>query len=289
MKRYLVLPFVICAISAQASVRTYTAPLDDSTWVMSSQTPIECRMDHIIPSFGVASFVSRASKQVNLDFYLDMYRISAETHQVSLRSVPPRWKPGASVKKISELSFYQQFDGYVNEQPAWQMLSELEDGNVPTFYFNDWYANSATTAVGISSINFKQQYSEFLKCVGRLLPYSFEDIAFTVLSYQSNSDELTARSKQRLQLIGDYVKHDPNIDVVLVDAYTDSYGGKWINQELSEKRANMVKDYFKSNGLDESAIDVSGHGERRHVATNHTPLGRERNRRVVISLGKDLL
>jgi outer membrane protein OmpA-like peptidoglycan-associated protein len=143
--------------------------------------------------------------------------------------------------------------------------------------------------VGISSINFKQQYDEFIKCVGRLLPYSFEDIAFTVLSYQSNSDELTARSKQRLQLIGDYVKHDPNIDVVLVDAYTDSYGGKWINQELSEKRANMVKDYFRSNGLDESAIDVSGHGERRHVATNATPLGRERNRRVVISLGKDLL
>ncbi|BEU03341.1 sodium-type flagellar protein MotY [Agarivorans sp. OAG1] len=289
MKHYLLLPLALSAMSAQANVRNYSASLDDSTWVVSNKTPIECRMDHFIPSFGVASFISRSSKDVNLDFYLDMYRISAETHQVSLRSVPPKWKPGASSKRISELSFYQQFDGYVNAQPAWQMLSELEDGNVPTFYFNDWYASNNTTAVGISSINFKTQYNDFLKCVGRLLPYSFDDIAFTVLTYQSNSNELTPRSKKRLQLIGDYVKHDPEIDVVLVDAYTDSYGGKWINQELSEKRANMVKDYFKSGGLDESVIEVAGHGERRHVARNDNTMGRERNRRVVISLGKDLL
>ncbi|MGY5449409.1 flagellar protein MotY [Agarivorans sp. MS3-6] len=289
MKRYLLLTLALHAASSHAYVRNYSASLDDSTWVISNKTPIECRMDHFIPSFGVASFVSKASKDVNLDFYLDMYKISAETHQVSLRSVPPLWKPGASSRQISELSFYQQFDGYVAAQPAWQMLSELEDGNVPTFYFDDWYANNKTTAVGISSINFKQQYNDFLKCVGRLLPYSFDDIAFTVLTYKSNSDELTPRSQKRLQLIGNYVKHDPEIDVVLVDAYTDSYGGKWLNQELSEKRANWVKSYFKSSGLDESVIEVSAHGERRHVATNSNIRGRDRNRRVVISLGKDLL
>ncbi|WP_432459375.1 MULTISPECIES: flagellar protein MotY [unclassified Agarivorans] len=289
MKPYLLLTLALGTTVTHASVRSYSASMDDSTWVMSSQSPIECRMDHFIPSFGIASFVSRASKNVNLDFYLDMYKISPQTHQVSLRSVPPMWKPGASSKKISELSFYQQFDGYVHAQPAWQMLSELEDGNIPTFYFDDWYANNATTSVGISSVNFKQQYNDFLKCVGRLLPYSFDDIAFTVLTYQSNSNELTPRSKQRLRLIGDYVKNDPDIDVVLVDAYTDSYGGKWTNQELSDKRAKRIKDFFKSSGLDDSVIEVAGHGERRHVASNDNTLGRERNRRVVISLGKDLL
>jgi len=73
---------------------------------------------------------------------------------------------------------------------------------------------------------------------------------------------------------------------VLVDAYSDSYGGRWSNLKLSEKRANKIRDYFVSNGIDASRIEASGYGEKRHIASNKTTLGRGKNRRVVIQMQK---
>ncbi|WP_026973561.1 flagellar protein MotY [Aliagarivorans marinus] len=289
MFRSLLASSLLASSMANAAIQQYSASLDDSIWVMSHASPIECRIDHIVPSFGVASFVTKASKDINLDFHLNGYRQNPNTHNVSLRSVPPSWKPGRSVSRIADLAFYKQFDGYVNEQHAWQMINELERGNEPTFYFRDWYGNGINTSVSLSTINFSPVHNEFLQCVSRLLPYSFSDIAFTVLTYRSNSNELTRRSQHRLNAILEYVKHDPDIQLVLLDAYTDSYGSRYKNQTLSESRASVVKDYFVQAGLDEDAIEVTGHGERRHVAPNSTALQRQTNRRVVISLGKELL
>jgi len=116
------------------------------------------------------------------------------------------------------------------------------------------------------------------------LPYTFEDIAFTILNYEKNSDELTPYSKRRLAMISDYLKADPQIDLALIDAYSDSAGSKWPNQQLSEKRAESVKKFFTDMGVDEKRVKVEGHGEKQHVATNETERGREVNRRVVISM-----
>ncbi|RKF20466.1 OmpA family protein [Alginatibacterium sediminis] len=276
-------------VQAQTFTRSYQAPLNDSVWVVSETSPIQCRIDHIIPQYGTASFTSKASKDINVDFILDSYRKVAKTQEVVLRSVPPTWKSGNPVKPINDLRFYQQFDGYVNDQSAWQMLSELEAGYSPTFYFKDWYAKNTSTSVGLSSINFRNTYSEFLSCLNRLLPYSFDDISFTVLNYQSNSDALTVRSKQRLRMIGEYVKHDPRIDVVVIQAHTDSYGGRWTNLELSKKRADSIKTFLEEAGLDSGVIEVDGFGETRHIAQNNTASSRQTNRRVVISLGKAVL
>jgi outer membrane protein OmpA-like peptidoglycan-associated protein len=47
-----------------------------------------------------------------------------------------------------------------------------------------------------------------------------------------------------------------------------------------------LRDYFESLGLDSSRIQIQGYGERRPVADNSSPLGKDKNRRVVISLGR---
>ncbi|MFM2481249.1 flagellar protein MotY [Celerinatantimonas sp. YJH-8] len=274
-------------VNASSGLRLYQAPMDDSTWVVSESTPLNCQLDHVIPAFGVAHFTSTASSHINLDFSLDMRRLPAVTHKVLLRSVPPPWRPGRSAKNVAQLNFYQQFDGNVRDQPAWQMLSELDNGNFPTFYFNDWYSAGGATAVGLSSINFHNNYNQFIQCVGQLLPYSFNDIAFTVLNYQQNSDQLTKESKQKLARVSNYVKYDKDINMIVIDGYTDSYGGRYTNQKLSEKRAESVKKFFVSQGVQADKVQVTGFGEKNFIASNETLLGRERNRRVVISLGKD--
>lgn len=68
-----------------------------------------------------------------------------------------------------------------------------------------------------------------------------------------------------------------------VTGFTDSIGAESYNQNLSERRANAVRDYFVSKGLDSGSIQPQGFGEANPVASNETQDGRARNRRVELS------
>ncbi|MFM5134120.1 flagellar protein MotY [Aeromonas rivipollensis] len=275
------------SMQLQAGVTEFGAGLDQSVWRLTSDTQVECRLEHPIPRWGTGAFVSRAGRKINLDFELKGQRPQARTQTVSLGIMPPSWRPGISGRQISQLQFYQQFDGLVAGQTAWTMLDELEGGRMPTFQYRDWYRQDRPVRVSLSSVNFRVKYQAFMDCLSGLLPYSFNDIAFSVLSYDKNSDQLSPASKRRLALIGDYVKADKSIDVVVIDAYSDSYGGRWPNQKLSEKRADAIKQVFVDLGIEEGKISVEGHGEKQHVASNETDTGRAKNRRVVINMGRN--
>lgn len=287
MKKILSVILISTAIPVMAANKQYNAGLDNSIWYLSNSTPIQCTLEHPIPRYGQANFVAKASKKINLDFRIDSKRAMPTTEMVKLTSVPPQWQPGSSPKFISEVKFYQQFDGYVTKQSAWQMLNELESGQFPTFYFHDWYNNDQIVSVGLSSINFNESYDKFNNCISELLPYNFNDISYSILRYKKNGALLTQFSKKRLKMIGDYIKHDESINVILVSGYSDSYGGEYTNKVLSEKRANSVKDYLSELGFSDDKIKVSGFGEKYHVADNRSVLGREQNRRVIISIEKE--
>ncbi|WP_077607674.1 flagellar protein MotY [Salinivibrio sp. IB282] len=274
----------------QASAnKQYVASLGESTWTVTIDTPIECRLEHDVPGYGQASFTSRASKDMNLDFSLDMLRPMGETAPVSLLSMPADWMPGEPARYMDQLKFFKQFNGYVGGKTAWAMLSELEAGRFPTFSFKDWRRQRQQVDVALSAVAFGSPYNEFSRCLNKLLPYAFEDISFTVLRYQENSDELTKASRQRLTQIAEFVRYSDDIDLVLVATYSDARGTREANQQMSERRAKKLRDYFTSLGLPEDRITVEAYGERRPIADNDNPIGRSKNRRVVISLGRTLL
>jgi len=287
MKKILALTTILASMPSLSANKQYNADLDNSQWYLSSSTPIQCTLEHPIPRYGQANFVAKASKQVNLDFRLDSNREIPTTELVQLKSVPPQWRPGSAPEFIDTVKFYQQFDGYVTKQSAWRMLNELERGQYPTFYFHDWYNNNQIISVGLSSVNFNKSYDEFNHCISQLLPYNFEDISYSILRYKKDGALLTKYSKERLRMIGEYIKHDQNISVILIAGHSDSYGGRYSNQLLSEKRANSVKEYLAKLGFNDEKIQVSGFGEKHHIADNRTVLGRDQNRRVVISIEKE--
>lgn len=278
----------LCSV-AWAQPRTYLADIEQSLWRLTSDSAVECRLEHPIPGFGTGAFVSRAAKTLNLTFELSPLRAQPRTQSASLRSESPYWQPGRGARQLTRVTFYQQFDAMVEQQSAWVMLDELSQGRWPVFYFDDWYRNDQTTGVGLSSVNFRARYAAFLDCQHNLLPYSFQDIAFSVLNYVNNADELTPHSRQRLAMIAEYVKADPDIGEVVINTYTDSFGTEYHNKALSKRRAEAIKGRFVELGLPSSAISLEGHGERRPIADNSTPEGRDSNRRVVISLGRDRL
>ena len=75
-----------------------------------------------------------------------------------------------------------------------------------------------------------------------------------------------------------------NKTTVDVSGHTDSTGSAQKNQALSEQRANTVAQYLRTKGVTDQRLAVAGHGPTRPVASNDSPDGRQRNRRVEISL-----
>jgi outer membrane protein OmpA-like peptidoglycan-associated protein len=73
--------------------------------------------------------------------------------------------------------------------------------------------------------------------------------------------------------------------LIVVSGHTDNTGNPKLNQTLSQKRAEAVRDWMRDTGdVPESCFAVQGYGESRPIATNDTPEGRALNRRVEISL-----
>ncbi len=69
-----------------------------------------------------------------------------------------------------------------------------------------------------------------------------------------------------------------------ISGYTDSTGGDYHNQQLSERRANSVASYVVRTGVAHGRIQSRGFGERFPISDNETAMGRSQNRRVEITI-----
>ncbi len=75
-----------------------------------------------------------------------------------------------------------------------------------------------------------------------------------------------------------------NLEVIIAVGHTDSVGNDAYNQKLSVRRAEAVKAYLVSKGIEKNRIYTEGKGEKQPVADNKTKEGRAKNRRVEIEV-----
>lgn len=287
MKKYFLLVVLLVSVcNANAGMRQYVANLDNSQWNLSSDSRLECILSHNIPNYGEAKFYSKANRKSNLEFELDMMRLPDSYSLAEVRSVAPKWRPGIVGYTLADMKLHKQFAPSLPKKVAWTMLNELDQGMSPTFYYNDWYRDSEKISVGLSTAKFQRAYQKFVSCVGNLLDYNFDDISYTVLNYQFGTDNLTKSSKRKLAMIAEYLSLDSELELVLIDGYSDSYGPRNANYEISKRRAKTIRERFVKTGINPSRIEAKGYGEKRHIASNHTIIGREKNRRVVIRMDK---
>jgi OOP family OmpA-OmpF porin len=69
-----------------------------------------------------------------------------------------------------------------------------------------------------------------------------------------------------------------------VAGYTDRIGSDAYNQQLSERRAKAVMDYFIGEGVAPDRLKAVGYGKSKPVASNATEEGRAQNRRVELHI-----
>lgn len=94
--------------------------------------------------------------------------------------------------------------------------------------------------------------------------------------------DLSPGAQLKLNEVADaLIKQDP-VSKMVVEGHTDSQGGADYNQNLSQHRAQAVRDYLVTRGIASDRISAQGFGSTRSVADNTSTEGRANNRRVEI-------
>ncbi|HEX9949278.1 MAG TPA: OmpA family protein [Thermodesulfobacteriota bacterium] len=110
-----------------------------------------------------------------------------------------------------------------------------------------------------------------------------EIVVLKGVNFAFNSAELTPQSKGILNEWVARIKSDTTIRVE-VAGHTDNIGSDAYNQQLSQRRAKSVVDYFVSQGVSVDRLKAVGYGKTKPVASNKTEEGRAENRRVELHI-----
>lgn len=103
------------------------------------------------------------------------------------------------------------------------------------------------------------------------------------ITFEFDSAELTPEAKETLRNAFEESQRSIPMEAEVI-GYTDDQGPESYNRELSEKRAQAVRDYIASLDANVEEWQVEGRGEQSPTAPNDTRDGRAENRRVSITL-----
>jgi outer membrane protein OmpA-like peptidoglycan-associated protein len=101
--------------------------------------------------------------------------------------------------------------------------------------------------------------------------------------FEFNKYTLTKKGKKILDEAAKKLMEEKEASVK-IEGHTCNIGTEKYNLRLSEKRANAVYSYLKKKGVTDGRIEVKGYGESKPAFSNTTKEGREKNRRVEISI-----
>ena len=101
-----------------------------------------------------------------------------------------------------------------------------------------------------------------------------------------NKSELTAQAGPRLDKLAAFLRQFPQRKL-LVEGYTDAVGTDAYNMELSERRAEAIREALVARGVDTTRVVTKGYGKAYPVADNASADGRAVNRRVEVVIADD--
>jgi outer membrane protein OmpA-like peptidoglycan-associated protein len=102
--------------------------------------------------------------------------------------------------------------------------------------------------------------------------------------FDTGKSELNSGASRKLDQLAQFLSEHKDRRVQ-IDGFTDSVGSDSYNRELSQRRANAVKNALLTRGIDSTRINTEGYGKAFPVANNAESSGRQLNRRVEVVIG----
>jgi outer membrane protein OmpA-like peptidoglycan-associated protein len=113
-------------------------------------------------------------------------------------------------------------------------------------------------------------------------------VSLSDVLFDTGKSTLRPASREKLAKISGIVLAYPSLKLA-IEGNTDSVGGDAMNQQLSERRADSVRDYFVNEKIPASSMTSQGFGKTQPVASNDTAEGRQQNRRVELVVSGDVI
>jgi outer membrane protein OmpA-like peptidoglycan-associated protein len=108
--------------------------------------------------------------------------------------------------------------------------------------------------------------------------------AAKAIFFETGKATIKPISFKSLDAVVSILKADPTL-YADIEGHTDNVVPKtYTNIELSQRRAEAVRDYFVNKGIDANRLTAEGFGDTRPVADNASAAGKAQNRRTVIKL-----
>jgi len=98
--------------------------------------------------------------------------------------------------------------------------------------------------------------------------------------FETGDARIQQQSFPVLDEVAKVLAQHPEVRPVEIEGHTDNRGSRAYNVNLSDRRARSVMEYLTKKGIDAKRLRARGYGFDRPIATNATPLGRAKNRRV---------
>lgn len=130
--------------------------------------------------------------------------------------------------------------------------------------------------------SFNANLASFMAGKARPIPRTF---TFENLTFDTNSARITKASQAHVNDLIEILKAYPTLQIN-IQGHTDNTGDMTANKKLSLQRANAVKDALTAAGVSASRVTAQGYGAEKSVATNDSPEGRQKNRRIDVVVAK---
>jgi len=152
-----------------------------------------------------------------------------------------------------------------------------------------WNRGSGTAFNAEEQVRLAEQKA--MSALNALRPgFSAQDLVgvlnLDIINFATGSSQIPSESQDFLNKAASVIRSAPAGTVIEIGGHTDNTGDSAANLQLSQQRADAVRDYLVRQGVDASALVTKGYGDTRPLATNDTDEGRFRNRRIEFSVVK---
>ena len=117
-------------------------------------------------------------------------------------------------------------------------------------------------------------------------PDAEESITFYDINFIKGKSVILAKSRGALKYIYELMNEHPSMEI-MIEGHTDNVGDEGALIDLSLQRAQSIRDYLIHHGIAQERMQVTGKGATEPISRNNEEAGREKNRRVEITIIKE--